>query len=202
VNALMRELYFLGSRLKPSWLYQLDGTLTIGEGTYGRPRVVKFRGDRNRVIIGKYCSIALDVTVFVGGNHRTDWVSTYAFRWCYNLPGKLEDGMPFSRGDVVIGSDVWIGSGSTLYSGVTIGHGAVIAGCSVVTRDVPPYTIVAGNPARVIKQRFSDEQIAALLEIAWWDWPLPEVLAAVDMLNGAGVDEFIAWARDKQSAKG
>ena len=194
---LQKFLYRLikfGNAYKPLSPHLITGTLTIGEYTYGTPTVIKYRGDKNRVIIGKFCSIADQVTIFVGGNHHIDWVSTYPFRVVFDLPGKFQDGHPVSRGDVIIGSDVWIGYGATILSGVTIGHGAVIAARSVVSRDVPPYIVVGGNPAKMIKRRFSDEQISALLEIAWWNWPLNDILASVDVLNQNDVDVFIKYA--------
>ena len=185
-RTLQKFLYRIiefGTTYEPPSSHLATGILTIGECTYGMPTVIKYRGDKNRVIIGKFCSIADQVTIFVGGNHRTDWVSTYPFRVMFDLPGKFQNGHPASCGDVIIGSDVWIGYNATILSGRTIGHGAVIAAQSVVSRDVPPYIVVGGNPAKMIKQRFSDEQISALLEIAWWDWPLNDILASVDVLN-------------------
>jgi acetyltransferase-like isoleucine patch superfamily enzyme len=172
-----------------------SGLLTMGEYSYNTPKIVRHGGDKHRVYIGKFCSIADDVTIFVGGNHRTDWVSTYPMRIKFDLPGKYQDGHPASKGDVRIGSDVWIGRGATILSGVQIGHGAVIAAQALVIGNVAPYTIVGGNPAQVIKRRFSDEQIASLLAIAWWNWPLSHILASIDLLNQSNIDAFITWAQ-------
>jgi hypothetical protein len=110
------------------------------------------------------------------------------------LPGAGTDGYPNSKGDIQVGSDVWIGYGALVLSGVTIGHGSVVAANSTVITDVPPYAIVAGNPAKVIRYRHSPEQCAALLEIAWWNWPAADVDAAVDLLASADIDAFIGWA--------
>lgn len=177
-----------------------DEKLSIGAHTFGVPRVLRYPGDHQRVQIGRFCSIASEVTIFPGGNHPANWVSTYAFRVLFDLPGKLEDGAPASKGDVIIGSDVWIGYGATILSGVTIGHGAILAARSVVIKDVSPYTIAAGNPAKNVRQRFSDQQIEALLQISWWDWPLERILSFVDLLNRADcVDEFIAQAQASNS---
>ena len=174
-----------------------DGMVEIGAHSYGVPRVLAWNlGDRktsSRVIIGRYCSIAGQVTFLPGGNHRTDFVSTYPFRIRWGLDGAAEDGNPYSKGDIRVGHDVWIGEGANILSGVSIGHGAVVAAFSVVTKDVPPYAIVGGAPARVIRRRFTPEQIEALLRIAWWNWPQAKVLDAVPLLNGSDVQAFIEW---------
>jgi acetyltransferase-like isoleucine patch superfamily enzyme len=151
------------------------------------------------VSIGSFCSIAADVEIMLGGNHRTEWVSTFPFRVCFDLPGAYEDGHPHSRGDVVVGHDVWIGRGARILSGVSIGNGAVVAGFSVVARDVRPYAVVAGNPAHELRRRFTDAQIDALQQICWWDWPLSRVLASLDILNAADVDSFIAACHEPLS---
>jgi acetyltransferase-like isoleucine patch superfamily enzyme len=166
--------------------------LTMGPHSYGEPLIPTYPGDSSQVRVGAFVSIALDVVMLDGGSHRPDWVSTYPFRALFDLPGAYEDGHPTSKGDVVVGNDVWIGRGARVLSGVTIGDGAVVAGYSVVTRDVRPYAIVAGNPAREIRRRFTDEQIEALLAIAWWDWSLERVLESVPELCSASIDEFIA----------
>jgi acetyltransferase-like isoleucine patch superfamily enzyme len=173
-----------------------DGTVEMGDHSYGIPRVLAWDapdGTRRsgRVIIGRYCSIAGDVTFLTGGNHRTDFVSAYPFRIRWRMPGRSEDGNPYSKGDIRVGHDVWIAEGANILSGVSIGHGAVVAAFSVVTKDVPPYAIVAGVPARVIRRRFTPEQVEALLRIAWWDWPDSKVRDAVPLLNGRDVQAFI-----------
>lgn len=169
-----------------------DGTLTMGRQTYAAPMVHKFRGDTNRVIIGNFSSVAPDSSFYVGGLHPLHWVTTFGLREMFDLPGAYEGEMPGSRGDIRVGNDCWITDRSTVLSGVTIGDGAVVGTAAVVTRDVRPYAIVAGNPAREVGRRFNDEQVAALQRIAWWDWPLEVVLDRVDWLNGRSVDEFIA----------
>ena len=119
--------------------------------------------EKSNLVIGSFCSIATNVRIFLGGNHKSQRPST----WIY-----VEDDIPAieSNGDVVIGNDVWIGFGATIMSGVTIGDGAIIAANALVAKDVPPYAIVGGNPAKVIKYRFTEEQIGRLMKIQWWDW--------------------------------
>jgi acetyltransferase-like isoleucine patch superfamily enzyme len=171
--------------------------LVLGHRTYthGTPRVIVYRGDEpHEVRIGSYCSIAEDVQFLVGGNHHPEWVSTFPFRAIFGLPGEFEDGQPASRGPVTIGNDVWIGLGALVLSGVTVGDGAVIAAGALVTKDVRPYAIVGGNPAREIRRRFSDEQVDALLAARWWDWPEEELVSIVEILNSENVDELIAYA--------
>jgi hypothetical protein len=131
------------------------------------------------------------VRVFLGGEHRYDWVSTYPFRIRFELEGAYEDGLPASKGDVTIGNDVWIGAHATILSGVTIGDGAVVGAGAVVAKDVPPFGIVVGNPARLLRYRFSDEQRAALLRIRWWEWPDEKVMASVEELSCADLSAFI-----------
>ncbi len=154
----------------------------IGDFTYGKPQVYDW-GEGANLIIGKFCSIASDVKIFIGGNHRTDWITTYPFPRMHEWPEVLGiKGHPSTKGDVVIGDDVWIANGATILSGVKIGSGAVIAGQAVVTKDVEPYCIVAGNPAKFIKKRFDDDSINKLLKIKWWDWPIEKIKQNVEIL--------------------
>jgi acetyltransferase-like isoleucine patch superfamily enzyme len=166
---------------------------------YGTPRIVTHHGEpRHEVVVGKYTSIAQDVTFVTGGNHHPEWVSTFPWRAALNLRGRFEDGHPGSRGPITIGSDAWIGMGAVVLSGVTIGDGAVVGAQAVVAKDVPPYAIAVGNPARVIRTRFGDRHIAALLELRWWDWPESELVSIVDLLCSEDVDGLIGYGRARQ----
>jgi acetyltransferase-like isoleucine patch superfamily enzyme len=165
--------------------------VTIGRHSYGDPLVATFPGDTASVRIGSFTSIGPDVILMDGGNHRTDWVTTFPFRVSLDLEGAYEDGHPTSRGDIEIGNDVWVGRGARVLSGVKIGNGAVVGGYAVVARDVRPYAIVVGNPAREVRRRFTDEQVEALERIAWWDWPMDDVLRTVPRLCSDEVDAFI-----------
>jgi acetyltransferase-like isoleucine patch superfamily enzyme len=169
----------------------------IGAHSYGRPKV-RFPDSGCSLTIGRFCSIADKVEILLGGNHRTDWVSTYPFGAFPEIwPGAGQD-FHASRGAVVIGSDVWLGSGAMILSGVTIGHGAVVAAQAVVTRDVPPYAIVGGNPAKIIRKRFDDERIAALLETAWWDLPEDRVARLVPLLQSGRIEDAVAAMRGER----
>lgn len=142
-----------------------------------------FIGDK--LIIGKFCQIGAGVEfVMNGANHQMNAVSTYPFyifgSWDQSAPSK-ED-LPF-KGDTVVGNDVWIGQNSTILPGVHIGDGAIIGLNSVVTRDVPPYTIVAGNPAKAVRKRFDDELIDPLLKLKWWDKSIEEINALIPLLS-------------------
>lgn len=165
----------------------------IGNYTYGKPNVI-FKNNETNLHIGKFCSIANNVTIFLGGNHRTDFVTTYPFN---SIPTndfdnfKHLEGHPATKGDVKIGNDVWIGLNSVILSGVTIDDGAVIAANSVITKNVGAYEIWGGNPAKFIKKRFSDEQINQLLKIKWWNWEINKIKMNVENLMNTDLENFL-----------
>ena len=165
---------------------------SLGEWSYGRPRVLEW-GEGGELSIGRFCSIAEEVTILLGGEHRTDWVSTYPFAEMTgaDVPGT---GHPRSKGKVAIGHDVWIGRGALILSGVTLSSGCVVGAHAVVSKSVPPYAIVAGNPARVVRMRFDEGTIAALLETAWWDWPIERIRETAGLLSSGDVGELLAQA--------
>ena len=180
-----------------------SGRIEIGAHTYGAPRV-RWWGEAANLSIGKYCSIAEGVEIYLGGNHRTDWVTTYPFSWFGRKWPEARGltGHPATRGDVVIGNDVWLGAGCVVLSGVRIGDGAVIGCRAVVSRDVPPYAIVAGNPARMVRSRFDDSQVARLLAARGWDWPDARVRSHAGLLMSGDIDRFLAAAAPDDAAAG
>ena len=141
-------------------------------------RNVLYHYGPEKLIIGKYCALGTGVRFIMNGaNHRMDGPSTFPFptiggSWSEHLD--LLSGLP-NKGDTVVGNDVWFGYGAFVLPGVRIGHGAIIGAGSVVTGDVPAYGIVAGNPARLVRSRYDDRDVARLLVVAWWDWP-PELV--------------------------
>lgn len=171
-------------------------TIEVGDFTYyDDPKGVErfqenvlyhfdFIGDR--LVIGRFCSIAAETRFIMnGGNHATDQFTTYPFSIFGN---GWEEGAPESwphRGDTVVGSDVWIGYGTTIMPGVRIGHGAIVATRAVVTKDVEPFAIVGGNPARTIRYRFDEATRERLLELAWWDWDVEKITRNVKAICSA-----------------
>jgi acetyltransferase-like isoleucine patch superfamily enzyme len=164
----------------------------VGRGSYAEPNVFQY-GESATLRIGSFCSIGARVNIFLGGNHRVDWITTYPFSVFWES-GKGIAGHPQSKGDVILGNDVWIGGDVTILSGVTIGNGAVVGACAVVTKSVPPYTVVAGNPAREIRKRFADEQIALLEQIEWWNWSDAKLDKAMPLLLSSDIEGLSAFA--------
>ncbi len=154
-----------------------------------------FVGDR--LIIGRFCAIARGVKFIMNGaNHMMSGISTYPFQifgggWEKVMPA--QEDFPY-KGDTVIGNDVWLGYEALLMPGVKVGNGAIIASRAVVTSDVPPYTIVGGNPARPLRQRFDAATIARLQAIAWWDWPIALITAHLHRIVAGDVDALAAVA--------
>ena len=150
------------------------------------------RTDVDTLRIGKFCSIGSGAVFMMAGNqgHRHDWASTYPFHYMPDF-SSAEDGFR-RKGDTVLGNDVWIGTEAMIMPGINIGHGAVIAARAVVVRDVPPYAIVGGNPAKIIRSRFDDEDVERLLELAWWDWPDDKIRRNVDRITSGDVARLCA----------
>lgn len=185
---------YLGRRRRAvEWMkdYPEFAGYSIGEWSYGRPRVIGWNATES-LSVGRYCSIAADVLILLGGEHRSDWVTTYPFHdlWpdASAVPRQAR-----SKGPVRIGNDVWIAQRAVILSGVTVGDGAIVGAAAVVARDVPPYAIVAGNPARLVRTRFDSEIIYKLLRVQWWNWPREQVVQALPLLHenpSAFVDRY------------
>ncbi|MCS3470665.1 acetyltransferase-like isoleucine patch superfamily enzyme [Pseudomonas sp. JUb42] len=172
---------------------------TVGVGTYGIPEVFEF-GDDTVLRIGSYTSIAAGVRILLGGEHRTDWLTTYPFPAMMKGLEDIKDYAP-SKGDVVIGSDCWICAGAMILSGVTIGHGSIVAAGAVVTRDVAPFSVVGGNPCKFIRFRFDEHIRQQLLDAAWWDWPMDEVKSIARTLSSNDLPALLEYIQVRQGAR-
>lgn len=148
----------------------------------------------DKLVIGKFCSIACGARfLFNSANHSMHSLSTYPFPLFFEEWGLDRRDVARSwdnKGDIIVGNDVWIGYEAVILAGVTIGDGAIIGTRSLVTKDVPPYTIVGGVPARPIRKRFSEETIHDLLEIKWWDWPKEKIAAKINAIQSGCIEEL------------
>ncbi|MFE9927975.1 CatB-related O-acetyltransferase [Streptomyces sp. NPDC005533] len=156
-------------------------------------RNVLYHYGPERLVIGKFCALGTGVRFIMNGaNHRMDGPSTFPFplmggSWAEHFD--LITGLP-GRGDTVVGNDVWFGYNTMVMPGVRIGHGAVVASGAVVVDDIPDYGIVGGNPARLIRTRHSEDDIARLLDLAWWDWPAEHLTAHIRALMSGTIDDL------------
>lgn len=183
VDTVMKEdinITFIGS-VRPQ--------ISIGIGTYCNGVKIYCWDCRIKLNIGKYCSIADNIVITAGGEHEKEWVSTYPFTKKYHLESLYETPKKRYKGDIIIGNDVWVANNVSILSGVTIGNGAVIGAGSIVVKNVEAYSIVAGNPARHIKYRFTPDQIEKLELVGWWDWELSKILDNVHLFSE--IDSFL-----------
>jgi len=177
------------------------GDYTIYNDFYNDPKdfeknnvLYQYPINKDKLIIGQFCAIACNAKfLMTSGNHTLKSLSNYTFpifgeEWDKTMnPKDAWD----NKGDIVIGNDVWIGYDSIIMSGVTIGNGAIIGTRAVVTKDVPPYTIVGGVPAKVIKKRFSDDVISKLLKINWWDWHYERIQTNIKHIQSGDIDKLV-----------
>jgi acetyltransferase-like isoleucine patch superfamily enzyme len=177
------------------FIHQQFPEYAIGKWSYGRPKIMSW-GEDAVIKIGSFCSFGADVRIFLGGEHRMDWVTTYPFPEFWKSASAFT-GHPASKGDIIIGNDVWIGYHATILSGVTIGDGAVVGAGAVVTKDIPPYGIAVGNPARLIRKRFDEETIGRLLKIAWWNWDDSKIQKYMPLLLNNNIEDFILAAENE-----
>lgn len=157
-----------------------------GEKTYGRPEIICYDGI-SKLSVGKYTSIASNVSILLGANHKRGLLTTYP-RSLMNKNISQEE--TNERGDVTIGSDVWVGHGVTIIGPAVIGDGAIIGASALVLGDVPPYAVVGGVPAKVIKYRFDEEKIQKLLSVKWWDKNEEEIVALENTLYSSDVESL------------
>jgi virginiamycin A acetyltransferase len=165
----------------------------FGDYTYGYDSlIVKDFETGERLRIGKFCSLSSNITILLGGNHPIQNVSTYPFGILNTdkFNGTINNNNN-NKKDTIIGNDVWIGHGVTIMTGITIGDGAIIAANSNVVKDVEPYSIVGGNPAKFIRKRFTDEQISNLLDIKWWNLDDNKINEILPHICSDNIDEFI-----------
>ena len=187
---IVEELLRLRAEIKSTFHAHYENTyISVGDFTYGVP-IIKSWNDETKLTIGKFCSIAENVTIMLGGEHQTSWITTYPFNAL--MPGFSHiKGHPATKGDIKIGNDVWIAQGVRIMSGVTIGDGAVIGAGAVVTKNIPPYAIVGGVPAKVIKYRFDKKTVKLLLKMRWWDWSDDLLVRSIEILQSKNVQALI-----------
>lgn len=164
-----------------------------GVFSYGTPRVACFDGV-SKLTVGKYCSFADKVSILLGSNHKLNCVTTYPYCKIDNTK-ILQD--TNERGNVTIGNDVWVGYGATIIGEVKIGDGAIIGAGAVVVKDIPPYAVAVGVPAKVVKYRFTEKEIEELLKIKWWDFDFEKIKNISNDLYGKDVNNFIEKYKNK-----
>lgn len=187
-NSLMRRIFIKCQRRKTTLSFAGNQVLvppknalvSVGKKTYGYEHLqIHSWDDSTMIYIGNYCALADNIHIYLGGNHKLDTVSTFPFK----VPNTKKPEMPLSKGDIKIGNDVWIGSHVSIMSGIKIGDGAVIAAHSHVVKDIKPYEIVGGNPARQIRMRFDSDIVRELLRIKWWNWSDSKVEANIGWIT-------------------
>ena len=182
-------------------LYSDNPNVSIGVGTYASSNpVLRTHHKNNKIIIGKFCSLAQNVMIFAGGNHPINYVSTHPLKLFF----ETDNFQSWSNdcGDdyevTEIGNDVWIGEGATILSGISVGSGSIIGAKSVVASSVPPYCIVAGNPAKILRYRFEPNQIEELLCIEWWNWNIQKIKNNLHLICSSNIDFFLHKTRIKE----
>ena len=168
--------------------------MQIGRGTYGENNIRLYKSWETNydLYIGNFCSIGENVIVYIGGDHNINWMTTYPFGKKYeHLKSVSGAGCTLFKGDVVVGNDVWIGMNSTIMNGVTIGDGAVIGINALVNKDVEPYSVVGGVPAKHIKYRFPKEVRDKLLELQWWNFDDEKLDSFLPVLCSDKYDELL-----------
>jgi acetyltransferase-like isoleucine patch superfamily enzyme len=184
-------LYF--SQLQSNYLFKksLKYVISWGEKTYGQPEIICYDGV-SRLTMGKYTSIASRTSILLGANHKRGLIASYPRSLINKNVTQQETN---ERGDVVIGNDVWIGYGATIIGPCTIGDGAIIGAHALVRGDIPPYAVAVGVPAKVIRYRFSQEEIQKLLSIRWWEKEEKRIKEVEGLLYSNDVDSLLEALR-------
>ena len=152
---------------------------------------VYFDKNFENVKTGRFCSFGHNIIFRLNTNHNIKNISTHHLDYKYRTKGGHKSSDVTYKGDIVFGNDIWVGDNATFLPNVHVGDGAIIGTNAVVAKDIPPYAIAVGNPARVVKYRFSKKQIKKLLKIKWWDWPLYQVYDNIDLIDSEDVDKLI-----------
>lgn len=174
----------------------------IGDFSYSTNLSLYSEDPDCKCIIGKFSAIGPDNTFLMGEEHHVNWATCFPLSPFYGDMIRTPNITTFSKGDIVIGNDVWTGYGVTVLSGVKIGDGCVIGAETVVTKSVEPYSIVCGNPGRVIRKRFSDEAISKLMEMKWWDWDYAHIYRARNLLQSEDIDALYRYFKNmKEKSK-
>jgi acetyltransferase-like isoleucine patch superfamily enzyme len=190
------------NKIKIDTMFDLENSYIDTTKIYDKVKVGNYSYSANKIQlwhahekleIGKFCSIARNLKIYLGGNHRYDWITTYPFGLIHQdvFSNMNANDAGYSNGNVTIGNDVWIGDNVTIMSGITIGDGCVIANNSHVVKNTEPYSIIGGNPAKLIKYRFTPEQINKLLKIKWWNWDETKINNAMNVITNSDIDLFI-----------
>ena len=201
MKRFLQKLFSKKYRKRPVFLKDAFPQFDIGRGSYGHLRIRSGK-EGGALKIGAFCSFAGGVQVFLGGEHQTGWVTTFPFAELWNDAAGYLGSSAKTRGDVGIGNDVWVGTEAVIMSGVRIGDGAVVAARAVVTKNVPPYAIVGGVPAKVIRMRFDEETISRLETLAWWNWGDSKIKRFIPNLLSGDVEKFLDLAEKEQSENG
>jgi chloramphenicol O-acetyltransferase type B len=193
--SLLDEFNSIKSIKKEEQTKYITDFIEVGDFSYGIPQVFYYNKGL-KLKIGKFCSIASGVSIMIGGEHPPDWITTYPFSAFFNnqvhkytSPSTAER----KNKDVVIENDVWLGKDCTIMSGVKVSNGAIIGNKALVTKDVPPYAIVGGVPAKIIKMRFEKHIVDSLLQIKWWDWEDEKILNAIHILESNNIEQLISY---------
>lgn len=182
------NLIYKGQEVRQTKDFYQSDRCDIGDYSYGFIKIIGAHYLK-KLTVGKFCSISSDVKAIFDQGHTPNWISTYplfiAFPEVFDYTKSRENTLTLT-----IGNDVWIGEGAILMPSIVIGDGSILGANTVVTKDVPPYSVVVGNPGNVIKRRFAPEDIEFLLSIKWWNWNIEKILKYGNLLNSSNIREL------------